>query len=169
MPFSHRTFCRVPELPSLSEVLVCLRQSGHQAQILGGVSQTRSSADDLLSCYWGEVQLVLGGDAEETPLYLKCLGPGRPLGQDAMKDAVADFVGDVAELPASSGRERVLEQLASTRAVLVVEFPSKGSGPTAEQAAECITTLFAERADGLAQRDGVGFVDEDDDVILALA
>ena len=53
--------------------------------------------------------------------------------------------------------------------MLVVVFPSKGSGPTAEQAAECITTLCAERADGLAQRDGVGFVDEDDDVILALA
>ena len=86
-----------------------------------------------------------------------------------MKDAVADFVADVAELPASSGRARVLEHLASTRAVLVVEFPSKGSGPTAEEAAECVTTLFAERADGLAQRDGVGFVDEDDDIILALA
>ena len=108
-------------------------------------------------------------DVPEVPLALKCLGSGRALGHSAMKDAVADFVADVAELPPSAGRERVLEHLAMTRSVLIVEFPPSGGGPDVEAAAECITTLFAEQADGLAQRDGVGFVDEDDDIILALA
>ena len=46
--------------------------------------------------------------------------------------------------------------------------PSVCAGPAAEEAVECISTLFNERADGMAQRDGLGFFDEDDDLILAL-
>lgn len=163
MPFSHRAFCTVSESPSLSEVLVWLRQNGHHAKISGG-----SSADDLLSCYWEDVQLIEGeGDSA---LNLRCLRRDTPGSSTrrAFAETVADFVTDVDELPQSAARERVLAQMANARTVLVVEFPADGVFRAAETLAECITALFVERAQGLAQRDGVGFVDEDDDLILAL-
>jgi hypothetical protein len=176
MPFSHRAFCRISEAPSLSELLIWLRQQGHDAKISGG-----PSADDLLTCYWNEV--LLSTSDEDVPLRLKCLRSSTwtwtwtwtspspspsTSGADPMAEVVGDFLTDVAELPPSAGRERVLQHLETTRAVLVVEFPPHDASPDSEDVAEQLTTLFAERADGLAQRDGVGFLDEDDDLLLAL-
>ena len=86
-----------------------------------------------------------------------------------MYEEVADFVADVTEMPRSAAVERVLKHLAATRSILVVEFPLEGAWARNEAMAESITELFTERAEGLVQRDGLGFVDEDDEVVLALA
>ena len=160
MPFSHRVFCRLLEAPSLSEVLIWVRQHGFGAKISGG-----RSANDLLSCYWDDV--FLQTVAEDAALHLRCLRR-QPSGLDPMYEEVADFVGDLREVPRSAASERVLEQLAATRSVLVVEFPLEGAWIRNEEMAASITDLFTERAQGLAQRDGLGFVDEDDEVVLAL-
>lgn len=160
MPFSHRVFCRVLESPSLSETLVWLRQQGFAVNISGG-----RSANDLLSCYWTDITLETG--AEDAPLHLKCLRADAS-GLDPMKDEVADFIADVNELEESPARDQVLRWLASTRALVIVEFPAHGASPDAEAIGESVAALFVERAQGMAQRDGVGFLDEDDDVVLAL-
>jgi hypothetical protein len=160
MPFSYRVFCVDNASPSLSEVLVWLGQHDIPAVISGG-----ASGGELLSSFWRAVHLSVG--EAEAPLYLKCLRAdaegGLRLGEE-----VADFVADVRELADSSERTLVLDQLAATRALVVIEFPPEGGSSRAEDAAELIQTLFVERSRGMAQRDGAGFLDEDDDVVLAI-
>jgi len=62
----------------------------------------------------------------------------------------------------------VLDHLNNSQAVAIVEFAADGVSFAAQEAARGITMLFVNKAAGLAQRDGVGFFDEDDDVILKL-
>jgi hypothetical protein len=160
MPFSYRVFCRIVDSPSLSEALVWLRQHELPAVICGG-----RSAGDLLSSFWDDVELSLA--AGETPLRVRCLRADAT-GVAALAAEIADFDTDVRELPDSPSRARVLADLAATRSLLVVEFPPDGGSPKEHEAAESLMTLFVERASGLAQRDGVGFLDEDDDVLLSM-
>ena len=77
-------------------------------------------------------------------------------------------MADVQELPDTPARARVLEHLAAVRSLVVVEFSTHHVSDQAEEVAGAVLALFVERAGGLAQRDGVGFLDEDDDVVLAL-
>jgi len=100
-------------------------------------------------------------------LTLACLRPDAA-GLRRLTDEVADFVADVRELPPSAARAQVLDHLAATRQLLVIEFPPDTDAPSLEQGAASIAALFVERAGGLTQRDGVGFLDEDDDLILPL-
>jgi hypothetical protein len=160
MPFSYRVFCRVFDSPSVSEVLVWLRQQEMPAVVCGG-----RSAGDLLSSFWGDVELSMG--TGEAPLHVRCLRADAA-GVAALAAEIADFDADVRELPDSPSRARVLADLAATRSLMIVEFPPDGGSSRAHQAAESLMTLFVERAGGLAQRDGVGFLDEDDDVLLSL-
>ena len=160
MPFSYRVFCRELVSPSLSEVLVWLRQSELFVSVCGG-----GGSNDLLSSFWTEVELSVGDD--EAPLRLRCVRADA-VGAAALAAEIADFSGDVRELPESASRARVLTDLAATRALVLIEFSDDGGSPRAHAIAEVIMTLFVERAAGLAQRDGVGFLDEDDDVLLAL-
>jgi len=162
MPFSHRVFCRILESPSLSEVLVWLRQQGHPAQIHAGKGGTGT---DLLSCYWDDV--ALDGGPGGAPLQLRCLRKDAT-GAGQMAEEVADFVADVSELPPSAVRDLVLDHLAATRSLVVIEFPADGASSEADELASALATLFVERAQGMTQRDGVGFLDEDDDLVLAL-
>ena len=160
MPFTYRVFCRELASPSLSEVLIWLRQHGNPVRIGGG-----RSAGDLLSNFWDDVQLSVH-DAEP-PLRVQCFRADA-VSASRLAEEIADFVEDIQELPESEGRARVLAHLAGTRSVVVVEFPPEGSSSQVQDTAESILTLFAERAAGFAQRDGVGFLDEDDEVVLAI-
>jgi hypothetical protein len=160
MPYSHRVFCRDFAAPSLSEVLVWLRQHEYPAAICGG-----RSAGDLLSNFWDDVELLI--DDTDAPLAVLCIRADAA-GVDRLTEEVADFVADVGELPDSPSRARVLGHLAATRLLLVIEFPQDGGSPRARETAESIATLFVERAGGLAQRDGVGFLDEDDEIVLGI-
>lgn len=163
MPFSNRVFCRNLESPSLSELVVWLRQYGLEAQI-----RHAQPAGDLLSSFWERVELQIGAEGPAAPpMSLECLRADAT-GMQRLAEALADFVTDVRELPDTSARARVLAHLAATRSLVVVEFsPAEGSD-RAEVVGNAILTLFVERADGLAQRDGAGFLDEDDDVFLSL-
>jgi hypothetical protein len=162
MPFCARVFCRELVSPNLSELLVWLRQYGTPVTICGG-----SSRDDLLSSFWDEIQLSY--DPEEAPLTVRCLRASGP-GADDLAREVDDFVADVHELPESPERARVLEHLAATSALVVIEYPPAGVPLAGQQTAEGIVTVFVDRTGGLSQRDGVGFLDDDDDeVVLPMA
>jgi hypothetical protein len=160
MPFSNRAFCRALESPSLSELLIWLRQQGTPAT---QISQARPSGD-LLSSFWERADLQIAG---EPALALECIRADAA-GVDRLTAAVGDFVADVQELPDTPARARVLEHLAAVRSLVVVEFSTHHVSDQAEEVAGAVLALFVERAGGLAQRDGVGFLDEDDDVVLAL-
>lgn len=157
MAFCHRVFCRDPSSPSVSEILMWLRQHGFQAQV--------AAAEDLLSAFWQRAEIAV--DEGAPALGLVCLRPDAA-GLRRLTEEVADFVADVRELPASAAGAQVLEHLAATRQLLVIEFPADGDAPSLERGAASIAGLFVERADGLTQRDGVGFLDEDDDLVLPL-
>jgi hypothetical protein len=160
MPFSHRVFCGDTALPSLSEVLVWLRQHEYPVKVAGG-----RSSGDMLSSFWEE--LALSVDDAEPPLTLTCVRADRA-GMTRLAEEVADFVADIGELPDSPARTRVLEHLRAARALVIIEFGAGGGSTLAHDTAESIATLLVERTQGLAQRDGQGFFDEDDDLVLAL-
>lgn len=157
MAFCHRVFCRDPTSPSLSEVLMWLHQRGFRAQLAAG--------GDLLSGFWQRAEIAV--EEGRPALGLACLRPDAA-GLRRLTEEVADFVADLRELPAAAAREQVLAHLAATRQLLVIEFPPEADAPGLDRGAASIAALFVERADGLTQRDGVGFLDEDDDVILPL-
>lgn len=69
------------------------------------------------------------------------------------------FCRDVASL---------LAHLSATRSLVVIEFSPEGGWSGAHETAASIAALFVERAAGLAQRDGVGFLDEDDEIVLGI-
>jgi len=164
MAFCLRAFCRDFAAPSLSELLVWLKQYETPATIVPGSVPPEA---DLLSSFWDEVQLSY--DAEEAPLTVRCLR-GTGAGASAFVEELADFVSDVEELPDTKVRARVLEQLAATRLLVMVEFPPEGVSFTGQQTAEGVVNSLVERAGGMAQHDGAGFLDPDDDsVILPLA
>ena len=160
MPFSMRVFCRELESPNLSEVVVGLRQNETPVTISGG-----ASADDLLDSYWTEV--LLSYDEDEVPLRLRCVRADAA-GLRALTAEIGDFVDDLEELPDTPLRALVLEQLAATRSLLIVELPAEGVSARGQNTADGLTTMFVERAGGLEQIDGRGFIDEYGDVILAL-
>lgn len=164
MAFCLRAFCRDFAAPSLSELLVWLKQYGTPATIVPGTARPDA---DLLSSFWAEMQLSY--DAEEAPLTVRCL---RATGAEAtaFAEEVGDFVADVEELPDSKVRARVLDQLGASRLLVLVEFPPEGVSFTGQQTAEGVVNSLVERAGGMAQHDGAGFLDPDDDsVILPLA
>lgn len=164
MAFCLRAFCRDFAAPSLSELLVWLKQYETPATIVPG--SVRPDAD-LLSSFWDQAQLSY--DAEEAPLTVRCLRD-TGAGASAFAEELADIVSDVEELPDSKVRARVLEQLAATRLLVIVEFPPEGVSFTGQQTAEGVVNSLVERAGGMAQHDGAGFLDPDDDsVILPLA
>src|SRR5438128_4207133 len=66
MAFCLRAFCRDFSAPSLSDLLVWLRQYETPATICGG-----RSAGDLLSTFWEEVLLCY--DGAEAPLRVRCM------------------------------------------------------------------------------------------------
>jgi hypothetical protein len=157
MPFSHRIFCRETAMPSLSEVLVWLRQHDFEVKPAGG-----RSAGDVLSSFWEELALSI--DPSEPPLTMTCARAGTP----RLVEEVADFAADVEELPESPGGARVLAHLVMARALVIIEFGPDGGSRRAHYTAESIAELLVERAGGLAQRDGEGFFDENDDLIIRL-
>lgn len=160
MPFSTRVFCRDAAVPSLSEVLVWLRQHDAAVTVVGN-----GAAPDLLSPFWDEVLLAYADD--EPPLRVTCLRP-EARAYERFRAELSDFDADVRELPASAARDNVLAQLAATRALVVIEFPN---GETPERALKTngwLMSLFVERAGGMAQTDGVGFFDDEEDVLLPL-
>ena len=139
---------------------VWLGQHDYPATICGG-----RSAGDLLSNFWDGVELLI--DDAEVPLAVRCFRADAA-GVDRLTEEVADFVADVRELLDSPARGRVLAHLAATRSLLVIEFATDGGSPQTHETAESIAALFVERAAGLAQRDGVGFLDEDDEIVLGI-
>jgi hypothetical protein len=162
MPFCMRAFCRDFSAPSLSDLLVWLRQYETPATICGG-----GSLGDLLSTFWDDVSLCY--DPAEAPLRVRCLR-STGAGSAAFAAEVADFVADVGELGDSPARSRVLDHLAATNVLVVVEYPPQGVSFTGQQTVEGVINSLVERAGGLAQRDGAGFLDEEDDsVFLGLA
>ena len=110
---------------------------------------------------------MLSYDPEEAPLTVRCLRADAS-GIGRLAAEVADFVEDIEELPESPGRAQVLAQLAATRALIVIEFPPEGASPRGFAVSGQLASLFVERCGGMAQGDGVGFLDEDDDLVLPL-
>jgi hypothetical protein len=164
MPFSTRIFCRDQAVPSVSEMLLWLHQHGRPVTVdapgAGGAPGL-----DMLSSLWDVVWLSY--DPEEAPLVVRCFRADAA-GIDRLREELRDFDGDVRELPPSRGRERVLAQLHATRALVIVELPPEGVSARGQQTSDFIAALFVERSDGMVQRDGTGFLDEDDDLVLAL-
>ena len=162
MAFCMRAFCQDFSAPSLSDLLVWLKQYETPATICGG-----RSAGDLLSTFWEEVLLCY--DGAEAPLRVRCIRSTGD-GSAGFATEMADFVADVRELPDSKARANVLEHLGATNVLVVVEYPPEGVSFTGQQTVEGVVNSLVERSGGLAQRDGEGFLDEgDDSVILPLA
>ncbi len=161
MPFSTRVFCKEGTAPTLSELVAWQRQHGTPIMIVGG-----AAGADLLSPVWSEA--VVSYDADEDPFTLRCEHAGDPAGAERLRAEVSDFLEDLGELPESAERARVIDHLTHARFVLVVEFPEDGVGPRGYETNGWLMSLFVERADGLVQCDGIGFYDENDEIILRL-
>lgn len=168
MPFSTRVFCRDQAVPSVSETLMWLHQQQHAVTVdatgmAGSPGGGRSL--DMLSTEWDAVQLCYAPD--EAPLTVRCFRADAA-GVARLRAELADFDADVRELPPSWGRDAVLAQLRATRALVVVEQPPEGVSARGQRVSELVAALFVERSGGMVQRDGTGFFDEDDDLVLAL-
>ena len=161
MSFCTRVFCREPA-PSLSEILVWMRQQGTPVTIVGGRSEA-----DLLSIDWTEVELSY--DPDEEPLTVRCHHAADGDGGAVLRAEAADFLADIAELPASEARDRVRRQVEAARLLVVVEFPQGGVSKRGYETNGWLMSIFVERAAGMVQCDGIGFYDEDDEIILPLA
>ena len=161
MPFSTRVFCRESTAPTLSELSAWQRQHGTPVMLMGG-----RSADDLLSPFWSEAQISYAPD--EAPFVLRCYHAGDQAGAARLREEVADFLADLAELPDDPARARVMAHIQATRFLLVVEFPEGGVAPRGYETNGWLMSLFVERAGGMVQCDGIGFYDEHDEIILRL-
>jgi hypothetical protein len=161
MAFSARVFCRGAVAPTLSELLVYLRQHEVPSIIVGG-----SSSRELLAPDWSDV--ALGYEDGADPLHIRCHHAGDPNDAAGLRAEVDDFLVDLQELPPSPARDRVIAHLRQTRLCVVVEFPATEVPARGYQANGWLMNLFVERADGLVQFDGVGFSDENDEIILRL-
>lgn len=161
MAYATRVFCRDSAVPSLSELLVWLRQHETPVTVVGG-----GSGDDLLSPFWNKVQISY--DETELPLLVACFRQDAH-GGHRLRAELDDFAADIGELAPSPARERVLDQLAATRTLVLVEFPTQEIPQRGFQTNGWLMSLFVERAGGMVQCDGIGFYDEDDDILLPLA
>jgi hypothetical protein len=167
MAFSVRIFCRDQAVPSVSETVMWLHQHGRPVTLdaSNGPGGAGVPGLDMLSSLWDRVQLSY--DADEAPLTVRCLRADAA-GIGPLREELADFEADVRELPPSRGRELVLAQLGATRALVIVEQPAEGVSALGQETTDSIAALFVERSNGMVQRDGSGFHDEDDDLVLAL-
>lgn len=161
MAFSTRVFCRESTAPTLTELLAWQRQHGTPVMLVDG----RTPAD-LLSPFWAEAKVSY--DADEAPFLLRCHHAGDRVGARRLREEITDFRADLGELPDSPERARVMAHLAATRFLLVVEFPEGGVGARGYETNGWLMGLFVERAGGLVQCDGIGFYDENDEIILRL-
>jgi len=160
MAFCHRVFSRQSALPTLSELLLALRRRGHALELADHTAVTA-----LSESFWTRVQLRAA--PQEAAFVVERLQ--HEVGTAAaLAEELADFRDDVAELAPSDGREVVGNLLEETRAVVRVAFPADGLGPKGEEAVEALCDVLIEQGDGLVQRDGAGFFDEDGDEVLAL-
>jgi hypothetical protein len=161
MPFSTRVFCREATAPTLTELIAWQRQHGAPVVLVDG-----HAAADLLSPFW--TLATVSYDPDEEPFVLRCHHAGDPAGAARLREEVADFLDDLAELPDSSERARVIDHVSHARFLLVVEFPEDGVGPRGYETNGWLMGLFVERAGGMVQCDGIGFYDDDDEIILRL-
>jgi hypothetical protein len=159
--FSTRVFCREELAPPLSEVLLWLLQRNTPVALASG-----AAAPDLLSPFWTEA--ALSYDPEEPPLTLRCHRMGQPAGAARIREEVEDFLADLSELPSGAAVEQVTRHLQATRMLLIVEFPEAGVTDRGYEANGWLMALFVERAMGMVQCDGIGFYDDDSEVILRL-
>ena len=161
MAFCTRVFCRDTEAPPLSELVVWMRQHETPVTIVGGRSQ-----GDLLSTRWTEIELAYASDEE--PLTVRCHHATDAAGAPALRAEVEDFLADLGELPASRARDDVRAHVAAARFLVVVEFPADGVSKRGYETNGWLMSIFVERAAGMVQCDGIGFYDEDDEIILRL-
>jgi hypothetical protein len=159
--FSTRVFCREELAPPLSELLLWLRQRNAPAALAAG-----SAAPDLLSPFW--TNAALSFDPDEEPLVLRCHRMGEPAGSARIREELEDFLGDLSELPPGPAVERVVRHLQATRMLLIVEFPEAGVSDKGYETNGWLMALFVDRAAGMVQCDGIGFYDEDSEIILPL-
>src|SRR5216110_1890814 len=155
MPFCMRAFCRDYAAPSVSDLLVWLKEYETPVTLAGA-----ASSGDLLSTFWDEVFFRYAPG--EGLLRVRCLRSTGP-GSVAFGEEVGDFVTDVGELPESPARARVLNHLAATHVLVVVEYPPEGVTFQGQQTVEGVINSLVEHAGGLGQKDGAGFLDEEDD------
>jgi hypothetical protein len=161
MPFATRVFCRESTAPTLTELIAWQRQHGTPI-----VLDSAHAPADLLSPFWAEA--TISYDPDEAPFVLRCHHGGDPAGAAQLRAEVSDFLEDLGELPDSAERARVMAHVSGARFVLVVEFPASGVGPRGYETNGWLMSLFVERADGMVQCDGIGFYDENDEIILRL-
>jgi hypothetical protein len=145
----------------LSELIVWLRQQGTPVTVVGG-----RSAGDLLSPLWSEVSLSY--DPDEEPLTVSAHHLSDPDGAIRLRAEVTDFLDDLAELPPGEVRELVAAHVQATRLLVVVEFPEGGVSARGYETNGWLMSLYVEQAGGMVQCDGIGFYDQDDEIILPL-
>lgn len=161
MAFATRVFCRASFAPSVSALLFWLHQHEVPAVVVGG-----RSSGDLLSPFWSEIEL--GYDAAEPPFrVLACHADGDGAGR--LREEVADFLEDLADVPPGPARDQVEKQIQATRLLIVIEFPPEGVTQRGYETNGWLMALFVENAGGMVQADGIGFYDEDDELLLAMA
>ena len=161
MAFSTRVFCRESTAPTLTELIAWQRQHGTPI-----VLEDEHAPADLLSPFWTDAEVSY--DPDEAPFALRCHHAGDPSGAAHLREEIADFLEDLGDLPDSPERARVIEHVRAARFVLVVEFPEDGVGPRGYETNGWLMSLFVERAGGMVQCDGIGFYDENDEIILRL-
>ena len=138
-----------------------MRQQGTPVTIVGGRSE-----NDLLSTSWTEIELSY--DADEAPFTVRCHHAADPAGALALRAEISDFLDDLGELPASEALDRVRRQIQATRFLVVVEFPEQGVSKRGYETNGWLMSIFVERGAGMVQCDGIGFYDEDDEILLPL-
>ena len=117
---------------------------------------------DLESVDWRQVVLVHEGTSR--PFAVEATRAGDD--DDLLGDEVEEFGEELAALPDSAERQRVLECLRGARAVVAAQL-FRGRKDEGLEAAVTFLQFFVEMEGGMIQADEVGFF-EGDDLILPL-
>ena len=150
MPTPLRVYCPGPEAPTTTELLAFARARGRALQPYEAYGYDDPGARD-----WDSLGLLWRPD--RPPLFVELERPEGPDGRH-VSQAILAAKRAIASLPPSPARDEAARRLAATTFVAAIQVPIDGTDDAAWAAAEALAACFEERAQGVTEVLGRGFV-----------